>query len=127
MRERSTQQLAEVYRALLEAPDHPTAEQVYERVRRRVPRISVGTVYRNLEKLRKQGRVRVLRLHDTAARFDAVDEEHDHFVCENCGRVEDVKPVCPPDLWRDLEARGYVVARRSVVGYGLCPSCAAQR
>ena len=128
MKQRSTAQLAATYDVLAKSLDHPTAEQVLERVRRRLPRVSLGTVYRNLEKLREQGRLRVVRLAGGVAHYDAMTEEHDHFVCESCGQVTDLEEAVPrtaPSM--GLETRGFVVHWRTTALYGLCAECAPAR
>jgi Fur family ferric uptake transcriptional regulator len=124
MKERTTQQLVAIYDALTAACDHPTAEELLRRVRRSLPRISLGTVYRNLEKLRAQGRVHVLHLGRSVARYDAVLGDHDHFLCEGCGAVADIDglPRAAGPAW--LSREGYVVRTSRVSLHGLCPSCA---
>lgn len=102
---------------------HPTADRVYRAVRRRLPRISLGTVYRNLETLAEAGAIRKIETAGTQKRFDGNPAEHYHIRCVKCGRVDDVSGVAaPPDLLK-MNAAGY-----KVVGYrfeltGLCPSC----
>ncbi len=123
MKQRLTRQLAAVYDALAASHDHPTADQLFQRVRRVLPRVSLGTVYRNLDKLRDQGRLRVVRLKDGYAHYDAVTDAHDHFVCEGCGAVADVPPsAAPPDL-RHLRAAGYRVRWYTTALYGHCKDC----
>jgi len=124
MRERTTQQLVATYDALIAACDHPTAEQLLKRVRRQLPRVSLGTVYRNLEKLRAQGRLRVLHLGRGVARYDAVLTNHDHFFCEGCGVVADVEGAGASGTFARLSGEGYVVRTARVSLLGLCPSCA---
>ena len=96
MKQRATRQLTAVHEVLAAATDHPTAEQVYHRVRQRLPNVSLGTVYRNLDKLREQGRLRVVRLGGGQAHYDAMLDEHDHFVCERCGSVHDLTAEAAP-------------------------------
>jgi Fe2+ or Zn2+ uptake regulation protein len=124
VKERLTQQRAAVYAVVSAAHDHPTAEQVHARVRRRLPRVSLGTVYRNLEKLAAQQRVRVVRLADHATRYDGMLDEHDHFLCERCGMVSDL--LRPPRLRAPsakLAQSGYTVRAQTVTFYGVCPQC----
>ena len=125
MRPRRTPQLDAVYGVLSAARDHPTADAVYARVRRVMPAVSLGTVYRNLQKLAAAGRVRVLHLGDRITRYDAVVADHDHFCCERCGVVHDVDPL-PPRRRRVPVAvgAGFAVRTQVVTFYGLCPSCA---
>jgi len=124
MRERQTQQLAAVLDVVQTAHDHPTAEEVHRRVRHRLPRVSLGTVYRNLQKLSAQQRVRVVHLADRAARYDAVLDDHDHFACERCGTVTDLmRRSIPPADSSVLKRAGFVVRAHALTFYGLCPKC----
>jgi len=128
MKERRTRQLTAVYDVVSAAHDHPTAEEVHARVRRRLPRVSLGTVYRNLQKLAAQRQVRVVHLAERTARYDGMVENHDHFVCEPCGAVTDlprsesVALPCAP-----LTKAGYGVHAHAVTFYGVCPDCAVTR
>jgi Fe2+ or Zn2+ uptake regulation protein len=126
MKERQTRQLVAVYDVVSAAHDHPTAEEVFARVRRRLPRVSLGTVYRNLQKLAGQQRLRIVHLADRTARYDGMHENHDHFVCEQCGDLTDLPrartaaPKCAA-----LSAAGYGVRAHAVTFYGVCPKCGA--
>jgi Fe2+ or Zn2+ uptake regulation protein len=124
MKERQTRQLAAVHSAVSTARDHPTAEEVYARVRRRLPRVSLGTVYRNLQKLAVQQRVRIVHLADRSARYDGMIEEHDHFACEHCGAITDLpgRRAAEPD-WSGLRSAGYAVRAHALTFYGCCPDC----
>jgi Fur family transcriptional regulator, peroxide stress response regulator len=120
---RATRQLAAVYDALAVSHDHPTADQIFRRVRRVLPRVSLGTVYRNLDKLREQGRLRVVRLEGGLAHYDAMIDAHDHFVCERCAAVVDL-PGHPRSLdVRPLRAAGYDVHWHTTALYGVCKAC----
>lgn len=127
MKERRTRQLAAVQAVVREAHDHPSAEEVHRRVRRTLPRVSLGTVYRNLQKLAAQQEVRVVQLADRAARYDGMLDDHDHFLCERCGAVTDLArsrsatPKCA-----ELGRAGYVVRAHAMTLYGVCPRCAAK-
>lgn len=121
--QRSTRQLVTTLEVLAAACDHPTAEQILVRVRERLPRISLGTVYRNLEKLRAQGQLRVVNIGPGVARYDALLAEHDHFVCDACNAVSDLDPLPDEGDVRHLRDAGYVVRGRSVVVHGLCLGC----
>ena len=80
-----------VYDVLLRHRDHPTAEEVFIRVKKDVPEISMATVYNCLDALVKCGLVRLVNLDRGATRFCPNMEEHGHFVCESCGTVFDVE------------------------------------
>lgn len=124
MSQRATPQLTAIYEVLRASADHPTAAQVFRRVRDRLPRLSLGTVYRNLEKLREQGRLRVIRLASGEAHYDAMVDAHDHFVCERCRTVLDLEPAAVPAPTPRLAAAGCVVHWQTTALYGLCGACA---
>jgi len=123
MRQRSTAQLLATYEAVACSSDHPTADEVLERVRSKVPRVSLGTVYRNLEKLRLQGRIRMVRLAGGGAHYDAVLEHHDHFMCERCGAVRDLEATAKGRSMTGLQRQGYLVRWQTTAVYGLCQEC----
>ncbi len=127
MKPRRTRQLAAVYDVVRVAHDHPTAEEVCERVRRHVPRISLGTVYRNLQKLAAERQVRVVHLAERPARYDAMVQEHDHFLCEGCGEVVDLARAAARPNCAALRASGYHVRAHALTLYGLCPRCGRQQ
>jgi len=123
IKQRRTRQLMTTWQVLAEAADHPSAEEVLRRVRRKLPKVSLGTVYRNLEKLRGLGQARVLRIAGGVARYDATVDEHDHFVCESCGKVIDMEqPARCVDV-ADLERKGFLVRSQSTTVYGTCRDC----
>jgi len=125
VRERQTRQLDATYAVVHAAHDHPTAEHVHERVQQRLKRISLGTVYRNLQKLVAQGRVRVVRIGPRSARFDAMLEPHEHFMCEICDEITDLSSaVAVPIRRTSLRRRGYNVTGQTTTFFGTCPRCA---
>jgi Fur family peroxide stress response transcriptional regulator len=127
-RKRATRQLEQVFEALRGDHTHPLAHQIYQRVHRKLPRISLATVYRNLHRLVEAGKIRTLLLDDQGARFDPETSRHDHFVCERCGRVVDLflRRARPLDL-SSLTKQGCVVTTHSLTVHGLCQVCAARR
>jgi Fur family transcriptional regulator, peroxide stress response regulator len=123
MKPRATRQLAAIFDVLAASHDHPTADQVFQRVRDALPRVSLGTVYRNLDKLREQGRLRVVRVADGQARYDAMIDAHDHFVCERCATVLDLPRAAARPAVGALREQGCVVRWHTTSLYGLCASC----
>ena len=85
-----SRQREEIVHFLKTRKDHPTAEVVYENVRMVYPKISLGTVYRNLTLLSETGDILRLRLGDGVDHFDADTSEHYHVLCNGCGIVEDL-------------------------------------
>jgi|AMFO01.1.fsa_nt_gi Fe2+/Zn2+ uptake regulation proteins len=125
-RTRETRQRRLVLKTLRATKSHPTAEWLFEQVRREMPTISLGTVYRNLNILRDEGRIRELRVAGRTARWDADLSPHGHFVCTSCGEIRDVTGLKPHD-WRDLkDLVGCEVTHQRTEFYGLCPGCLAR-
>ena len=121
---RMTRQRKVILEELQRMKTHPSADEVYEVVRRRLPRISLGTVYRNLEVLSELGKIQKLELGGTTKRFDWNPNKHYHIRCLQCGRVDDA-PVAP--LTR-IEDELYGSTVYEIVGHrleflGLCPEC----
>jgi len=127
-RKRTTRQLKQVFQALQGDHTHPFAHEIYRRVHKKLPRISLATVYRNLHNLVDEGKIRILLLDEQGARFDSETGPHDHFVCERCGRVVDLflRRPRPADL-SSLAKQGYVVTTHDLTVHGLCRVCAARR
>ncbi|MBN2508691.1 MAG: transcriptional repressor [Spirochaetales bacterium] len=91
---RNTQQRQVILRLLSARKDHPTAEELYQEVRQEMPRVSMGTVYRNLDLLARKGEIRRIDGAAGPSRFDPVNDNHPHYRCPGCNRVFDL----PRDL-----------------------------
>ena len=104
--------------------DHPTAEWVHRQARRRLPRISLGTVYRNLKRLAEEGAIREIHAGGHPARFDGNTGRHYHIRCLGCGRVNDL-PMSVDTRIEDEAARAmnYRIIGHQVEIQGLCPLC----
>jgi Fur family peroxide stress response transcriptional regulator len=127
-----TAQRRVVFDALLARDDHPTAESLYDDVRRRLPEINRATVYRTLDRLVSLGLATRVHRVGLAARFDPNVERHDHAVCIHCGAMEDLVPVPAAEVVRDpagaaLAGRGFEVLGRSVQVQVVCPACRSSR
>ncbi len=122
---RFTRQRKEIYDALRGVDSHPTAVDVFMRVKDRVPSISLATVYSCLETLTRVGLVRQVNLERAPSRFCLNKKEHGHFFCTSCNTVLDV-PLAnhahPEKTWQ-LPA-GCVVSHHELNLRGLCPACA---
>ena len=106
---------------------HPTAEWVFENVREQIPHISLGTVYRNLNVLKQQGKIRELDFGEGLKRYDAFTDPHYHFVCDECGIVKDLEVPPQPDLnERVRNVIPGVVRTHRLDYFGLCPDCLAK-
>ena len=99
---------------------HPSAATVYRSVRRRLPRVSLATVYRNLRMLAAAGLLRE-RAAATGMRFDGNTAPHDHFTCVACGRIYDVPAIVGRGNPRRVP--GFEVLSRRIEFYGRCTRC----
>ena len=104
--------------------DHPTADMVYTAIREVYPNISLRTVYRNLTLLAKQGEISKISCGENSDRFDIRTDPHYHFICEKCGRVEDL-----PDMdmqavnaWAGEHYDGDIFGHQ-LYFYGRCREC----
>ena len=103
---------------------HPTADWVYERARDELPRIRLGTVYRNLRVLSTESLIREYHSSGQPVRFDGNVEKHDHLRCVRCGSVRDVPGVLDDHAAADAGRRlGYRVVGHAVELRGICPDC----
>ena len=100
---------------------HPSAAMVYRDVRRRLPRVSLATVYRNLRMLAAQGLL-TERAGTAGLRFDGNTADHDHFTCVTCRRIYDV-PAAGPRLAAAPVPAGFEVLSRRTEFYGRCGRC----
>lgn len=121
---RNTRQRRMILKELQSLTSHPTATELYEIVRQRLPKISLGTVYRNLELLSQNGQIRKLELGGAEARFDGDLSRHYHVRCAHCGKVDDIRDL-PGDLVREQvrEMNGYRILGHRLEFVGVCPDC----
>ena len=122
---RMTPQRLAIYRETARTDDHPHLETIYRNVRRRMPGVSLDTVYRTLDLFRELGLVKTVRPIPDRVRFDANTSPHHHFVCTGCGRTRD---FLAPDLNalpipESARALGRVESAHVEVR-GICPTCA---
>ncbi len=125
---RTTRQRSAILEDLQNTKAHPTAWEVFDAVRYRLPRISLGTVYRNLDKLCEQGLVQKLDLNDEVARYDVTIERHYHLKCAVCGGVIDL----PIEVDRFVDEAVAACAEFEITGYsvdfsGVCPDCRGKK
>jgi len=121
---RMTRQRRIMLEELAKMRSHPTADEVHRAVRRSLPRVSLGTVYRNLEMLSSQGRIRKLDAAGSRARFDGKTTDHYHVVCTRCGVVSDLPMAPKEEMNRAAQAESdFRITGHSLTFKGLCPEC----
>ena len=125
---RMTRQRAVILEELRNSEAHPSADELYQLVRKRLPRISLGTVYRNLEILAELGKIQKLELSGALKRYDGHPNRHYHIRCVRCDMVVDA-PIAPLN---QLEDELYNTTVFEIIGHnleftGLCPACSKEQ
>ena len=121
---RYSRQRERIYQAVHASWEHPSAQMVYDLLREELPRLSLGTVYRNLHQMAQEGILQ--ELEGPTARFDACLAPHAHIRCTCCGRVMDLSALEEPAPVRSAAEAGWQVERYSLMLEGICPACAGK-
>lgn len=119
-----TRQKRTILEELRKVKSHPTADELFQIVRKKLPRVSLGTIYRNLEILTSEKKVRVLEDGNAPRRYDGDIGRHFHVRCVQCGAVSDlVNPVELPIMDTFIDESGYRVTGFHLEFQGICPDC----
>ena len=103
---------------------HPSADQVYELVRKRLPKVSLGTIYRNLEYLSKEGIIQKLGSGSAQKRFDYDENQHYHIRCIKCDRIDDIELPINKELEKSIiNATDFKIINHNLEFLGICPDC----
>jgi Fur family peroxide stress response transcriptional regulator len=122
--EKLTPQRQAVLQVIRGRGDHPTANDIFEAARKRLPTISYATVYNSLRYLREAGLVREISFGDSASRYDRETDRHDHAICNNCGKLVDFDLPQTADLMRVAARKSRFKAESVYLTLrGLCPDC----
>ncbi len=122
---RNTVQKEHVHSALIELGNHPTADDVYDRIHAEFPRISRATVYRVLNQLADTGVATRISVPGSAAHFDHCALPHNHVRCMKCGRLSDIEGAADIDIdISKLSAGDFKILGYSLIFDGLCGRCA---
>lgn len=123
---RLTRQRLAIYRELESRFDHPDVDHLYRAVKPRIPQLSLFTVYRTMNALENAGMVLRVATWKSHARYDSTVSSHVHFLCESCGRIDDVEAENHPELLAAAQrsAKG-TVRRVDVMMSGRCEACSA--
>ncbi|TMA92717.1 MAG: transcriptional repressor [Deltaproteobacteria bacterium] len=126
-----TQQRLAIFEALASSREHPSAEQLHKAVQRRIPALSLATVYKNLEALKAIGAVADVNPLHEQGRYEAAlpgagaGRPHHHLVCVSCKKVRDLHDA-DLDRLRVRDAQGFDIRAVRVQAEGLCPDCQAR-
>ena len=122
---RLTSQRKLILDEMMKTKSHPSADFIYEKVRKQLPNISLGTVYRNLELMARNGMIMKIETPDGQKRFDYNTEPHPHFRCEKCGKIEDIPlELKAPDLDQDHSwVKDRKITGSTLYYQGLCKNC----
>jgi len=120
---RLTTQRQIIFEELAKVTSHPTANEVYDMVRKRLPHIGLGTIYRNLELMTESGNIQKLEMGGNQKRFDGITAPHYHIRCVACDSLRDVH--IPRQLLDTLaaEATGYQITGHRIEFIGYCQNC----
>lgn len=122
---RHSKQRARILALLHHTKTHPTAMMIFEELRREIPSLSLGNVYRNLNILVEQGLIRELKMGSTYDRYDGMTAPHYHFICEQCSEISDL--IMPHDEALNQRVRTLTKAQvnyHRLEFYGTCVKCA---
>lgn len=121
---RMTKQRQAIVEALRTVTSHPTADQLFEMVRKKLPRISLSTVYRNLEILAAGGVILKMEVAGTQKRFDGTVHRHYHIRCSRCGRLDDVHMPLIANIEETAKKYcQYESVAHNLEFTGICPNC----
>lgn len=120
-----THQRRVIYEILLATPGHPSPEEIYGSVRKKIPSISLNTVYNNIRVFLEKGMLREVSVHHGTMRVETNSHPHHHFVCVSCRSIEDIEQeVFEPVRVKEFAPPGFKVHRYSIDVIGQCANCA---
>ena len=122
--EKLTRQREAVLGVIREREDHPTANDIFEAARRRLPGISYATVYNSLRFLKEAGLVHEIKFGDSASRYDRETDRHDHALCSQCGKLVDFDLPQAAELMKAAARRSkFKPESVHLTLKGVCPDC----
>ncbi|HBI14775.1 MAG TPA: Fur family transcriptional regulator [Desulfobulbaceae bacterium] len=120
---RMTHQRELILQELCKCTSHPSADELHLRVKKKLPRISLATVYRNLEMLAEAGAITKIEITGRQKRFDWELQQHNHIYCVQCHRVDNILLKPGIEILRPEDDQGYAITGCRIEFTGLCPAC----
>jgi Fur family transcriptional regulator, peroxide stress response regulator len=125
---RLTPQRVELVRLIAVSEGHPSAGQLYAKIKRQFPTMSQATVYKTLSLLKEMNQVLEIDLRDDSHYDGNRPQPHPHLICVKCNKIIDAEVSLDQEALRKLEqASGYQILRPQIALYGLCPDCREKR
>src|ERR1700747_2735115 len=123
----ATHQRRVIYATVMSLHGHPSPELIYDSVRKKIPTISLATVYKNVRTFLESGMLREVSFHHGSLRVEPNEHEHHHLVCVRCKQITDLDAgSLVPVRMKSRLPRGFQLARISVDVLGICAACAAK-
>jgi Fur family peroxide stress response transcriptional regulator len=124
----ATHQRRVIYETVMSLEGHPSPELIYDAVRKKIPSISLATVYKNVRTFLESGMLREVSMHHGSIRVEPNESEHYHLVCTRCRRIQDLDPegVQVQALTKKRSLKGFHVTRIAVDVLGICAACAGK-
>lgn len=120
--ERQTNQKEFILAHLKKTFTHPTAEEIFQEVKHKIPHLSLGTVYRNLDNFTKKGLIK--EIPGEKKRYDAHLAPHNHFICKKCHRIFDIEKTTLNQINLNKKTRKIgTVEYYEIFVYGVCAKC----
>ena len=121
---RYSRQRERILEVLRSTQSHPTASWLYDTIKSEFPRLSLGTVYRNLAILVDQGLVQKIDAGSTFDRFEAKTEPHYHLICRKCGKIEDFEKLFFPEIDEEISrSTDFDIEGHRIDFFGTCSDC----
>lgn len=125
---RLTPQRVELVRLIAASDGHPSASQLYSKIKRQFPTISHATVYKTLSLLKEMNQVLEIDLHNDSHYDGNHPQPHPHLICIKCNKIIDGEVYLDQESLRRLEqTSGFKILRPQIALYGLCPDCKEER
>jgi Fur family peroxide stress response transcriptional regulator len=122
----ATHQRRVIYATIALLHGHPSPELIYEKVKKKIPSISLATVYNNVRTFLASGMLREVSMHHGSLRVEPNEHEHHHLVCVRCKTISDLDAKNLGPLRLKTQPRGFRITRIAVDVLGICAACAAK-
>ena len=122
----ATHQRRVIYETVMSLHGHPSPELIYEKVKRKIPSISLATIYNNIRTFLESGMLREVSMHHGSLRVEPNEHEHHHLVCVRCKTISDLDAKNLGPLRLKTQPRGFRITRIAVDVLGICAACAAK-